>query len=311
MARTRPLAAAMNLPLRVVILLALPLAAIALPMPERARFDSLDRQDGTPVRIDALLYVPTGAVPRGGRAAVIALHGCGGMYSGAKSRRDQLSERHTAQAEALLAAGYVVLFPDSFGPRGRREICTTRLSERSVRPAQRRLDALGALAWLGQQADVDPARIALLGWSHGGTTTLAAVNAGDAQVAAFRDATGAPPFFRTAIAFYPGCTASLRDARWRPATALAILIGSADDWTPAAACEQLGARGDEARWPLDVTVYAGAHHGFDAPGDQVRLCDDVPNGVRPGAGVHVGAHPRSRGLANAKVAAILKEALAP
>jgi dienelactone hydrolase len=275
------------------------------------RFDSLDRQDGAPVRIDALLFVPEGAVPQGGRAAVIALHGCGGMYSGARSRRDQLSERHAAQAEALLAAGYVVLFPDSFGSRGRHEVCTIRLGERSIRPAQRRLDALGALAWLGRQADVDPARIALLGWSHGGSTTLAAVNAGDAQVAAFREAGGAPPFFRTAIAFYPGCTASLRDALWKPATSLAILIGSADDWTPAEACAKLGARGDQAKWPLEVTVYSDAHHGFDGPGEKVRLRKDVPNGVRPGEGVHVGAHPRSREQAKAKVAAILKDALAP
>jgi dienelactone hydrolase len=250
-------------------------------------------------------------VPKGGRAAVIALHGCGGLYSSAKARRDQLSERHAAQADALLAKGYVVLFPDSFGPRGLREVCTTRAGERTIRAAQRRLDALGALAWLGRQADVDPARIALLGWSQGGTTTLAAVNAGDAQVAAFRAASGAPPFFRTAIAFYPGCTVSLRDARWKPATALAILIGSADDWTPSEACEQLGRRGREAQWPLDVTVYAGAHHGFDGPGEEVRHRRDVPNGVRPGEGVHVGAHPRSRELANAKVAAILRQALAP
>ena len=301
----------MNRLLRMAALLLLPLAATALPLPERVRFDSLDRQDGAPVRIDALLFVPEGAVPKGGRAAVIALHGCGGMYSGGKARLGQLSERHAAQAEALLAAGYAVLFPDSFGSRGRREVCTVRLGERSIRPAQRRLDALGALAWLGRQADVDPARIALLGWSHGGSTTLAAVNAGDAQVAAFRETTGAPPFFRTAVAFYPGCTASLRDARWQPAVALAILIGSADDWTPAEPCAELGARGREAQWPLDVTVYADAHHGFDAPGDTVRLRKDVPNGVRPGEGVHVGAHARSREQANAKVAAILKAALAP
>jgi dienelactone hydrolase len=292
------------------VALLLPIIATADPVAERVRFDSLDRRDGAPVRIDALLHVPEGVAPQGGRAAVIALHGCGGMYSAAKGREDRLSERHAAQARALVAAGYAVLFPDSFGSRGRREICTTASSERSIRPAQRRLDALGALKWLGQQADIDPSRIALLGWSHGGSTTLAAVNGGDPRVTGFREAPDAPPFFRTAIAFYPGCNVSLRDGRWKPAAPLVILIGADDDWTPAAPCEALGARGRDAKWPLEVVVYPQAHHGFDAPGGTVRLRRDVPNGARPGEGVHVGPNPKARDEANAKVAAILREALA-
>ncbi|MDH4180492.1 MAG: dienelactone hydrolase family protein [Betaproteobacteria bacterium] len=292
------------------VLLALPLAAFAQPAPERVRFESLDLVEGEPVRIEGLLFVPEGAAPEGGRAAVIALHGCGGIYSDAKGREGRLSARHAAQARSLVAAGYAVLLPDSFGPRGRREVCTIPSAERTIRPAQRRLDALGALRWLGRQADIDPSRIALLGWSHGGSTTLAAVNAADPQVAAFREARDAPPFFRTAIAFYPGCNVSLRDARWKPAVPLAILIGADDDWTPAAPCEALGVRGRDAKWPLEVTVYPGAHHGFDAPGGEVRLLRNVPNGAKPGEGVHVGPNPKAREEANAKVAAILREALA-
>lgn len=291
------------------LLLALPLIVSAQVAPERVRFDSLDRPDGVPVRLEGLLLVPEGAAPQGGRAAVIALHGCGGMYGAAKGREDQLSERHAAQARALVAAGYAVLFPDSFGPRGKRQVCTIPSSERTIRAVQRRLDALGALRWLGRQADIDPSRIALLGWSHGGSTTLATVNAGDPRVAAFREARDAPPFFRTAIAFYPGCSVSLRDARWKPAAPLAILIGADDDWTPAAPCEALGVRGRDEKWPLEVVVYPEAHHGFDAPSGTVRPRRDVPNGVKPGAGVHVGPHPKARDEANAKVAAILREAL--
>lgn len=294
----------------VAALFVLPLAVNAQMTPERVRFDSLDRPDGESVRIEALLFVPEGAAPQGGRAAVIALHGCGGMYSDARGRERQLSARHAEAARTLVAAGYAVLFPDSFGPRGKREVCTIPAAERTIRPAQRRLDALGALRWLGRQADIDPSRIALLGWSHGGSTTLAAVNASDPQVAAFREARDAPPFFRTAIAFYPGCTVSLRDARWKPAVPLAILIGADDDWTPAARCEALDARGRDAKWPLEVAVYPEAHHGFDAPSGTLRLRRDVPNGVRPGEGVHVGPNPKAREEANAKVAAILREALA-
>jgi dienelactone hydrolase len=138
---------------------------------------------------------------------------------------------------------------------------------------------------------------------------LATVDAGNAGVSAFRDAKDAPPFFRTAIAFYPGCAPALRDAKWQPATSLTILIGAADDWTPARPCEDLAARGREAKWPLDVVVYPGAYHGFDAPTGEVRLRRDVPNGVRPGEGVHVGPDTAAREDANRRVDALLREQL--
>lgn len=284
-------------------------AASALPAPASVAFDSLDRVDGAPVRIEARLYVPAGATPATGRPAVVGLHGCGGLD--APGHPGRLSARHAAHVAAWLDAGYAVLLPDSLGPRGVRELCTTATRERTITAARRRLDALGALAWLQARPDIDAARIALVGWSHGGSTVLAALDAADARVAAAAAAEATRPFFRTAIAFYPGCAASLRDARWRPATPLAILIGADDDWTPAAPCVALAARGRDAGWPLDVVVYPGAVHGFDAPSGRVRVRRDVPNGVRPGEGVSVGPDPRAREEAGAKVAAILKDALAP
>lgn len=284
----------------------LPLAVLAAPGPERVRFDSLDRDGDAAVTLTGLLFRPEAPVPDGGRPAVIALHGCGGMFSAARGRSDYLSERHAMHAQRFVDAGYVVLFPDSFGPRGRREVCTVRMNERTITSFQRRLDAIGALVWLRLQPGIDPRRIALLGWSHGGSATLASVNAGDPHVADL--VAGSAPYFRTAIAFYPGCSASLRNAKWSPAVPLTILIGGDDDWTPASSCEVLHARGKAVKWPLDVVVYPGAHHGFDAPSGKVRVRTDVPNGVRPGAGVHVGPEPKAREDALAKVDAILRAA---
>jgi dienelactone hydrolase len=290
------------------LMIGVPLAAFALPTPERVRFPSLDSSDGRPVEIEALLFRPAGPVPTGGVAAVIALHGCGGAYSIVEGKRDQLNERHAARAKAMLAAGYVVLFPDSFGPRGAREICTIRSGERTIDAERRRLDALGALRWLGAQSGIAKDRIALLGWSHGGSTLLASIDAGSDAVAAFRGSSDAP-FFRAAVAFYPGCTPSWRSERWRPSSPTRIHIGAADDWTPAEPCERLGTRAHERGWPLEVTVHPGAHHGFDAPRGKVRLRADVPNGVAPGKGVHVGADPTTRDDANRKVDAFLREML--
>jgi dienelactone hydrolase len=285
-------------------------AAHALPAAERVRFESLDRDDGRPVMIDALLLRPATTPATADSPAVIALHGCGGLFSAGRGREKELSERHAAHAEAMLAAGYIVLLPDSFGSRGVREVCTIRAGERTINPQRRRLDTLGALQWLAAQPGVTRDRIALVGWSHGGSTTLATINAGNREVASFRAATAAPPFFRGAVAFYPGCTAASRDAHWRPSVPTRILIGAADDWTPASSCEALGKRARENAWPLEVTVYAGAYHGFDSPRGKVVHRTDVPNGVNPGQGVHVGPDPAAREDANRKLAAFLRETLA-
>jgi dienelactone hydrolase len=280
--------------------------ALALPTPERVRFDSLDRDGDGAVRIEALLYKPDGKAPEGGWPAVIALHGCGGLYSGVKSRRDEPSERHAARAEAMLAAGHVVLLPDSFRSRGLEQICTSRVDQHAIPAARRRLDALGALAWLRSRTDIALDRIALLGWSHGGSTVLATIDASDPIVARLTAQDG----FRAAVAFYPGCTASMRSERWRPSAPTRILIGAADDWTPAQPCEALSARAKARGWPLQTTIYEGAHHGFDAPGGRVRLRNDVPGGVNPGRGVHVGPDPKAREDANRRVDAFLIERLA-
>jgi dienelactone hydrolase len=214
------------------------------------------------------------------------------------------------RAEPFLGDGYAVLFPDSFGSRGRREVCTIKRGENPITPVRRRLDALGALAYLAGRSDIARDRIALVGWSHGGSTTLATINVRDREVAAFRDNPGAPPFFRAAVAYYPGCIASLREGeRWQPAAPTRIHIGELDDWTPPKPCVDLGeamaARGE----PLKVVVYADSHHAFDATNGSVVLRTDVPNGINPGQGVHVGANPAARDKAIAKVRAFLKERL--
>jgi dienelactone hydrolase len=97
--------------------------------------------------------------------------------------------------------------------------------------------------------------------------------------------------------------------RWQPAVPTRIHIGAADDWTPAKPCVELGEAMTAHGEPLKVTVYPDSHHGFDAPNGPVVHRTDVPNGVVPGQGVHVGANPAAREKANAKVRAFLNERL--
>ena len=262
------------------------------------------------VRLEGTLVLPPGPAPAGGRPAIVALHGCGGMYSTSGSGRRQLAERMALRGDLLVREGYAVLFVDSFRSRGVREVCTVGRGQRTIKAAQRRLDALAALAYLASRGDVSRQRIALVGWSHGGSSALRAVDIGDPAVAAFVARPDAPPFFRAAVAFYPGCAHPLENAqRYRPGAATRIYIGERDDWTPAATCVELGkamaARGQD----LLVTTYADSYHAFDSPTGEVVHRTDVPNGVHPGKGVHVGPNPAAREAANASVRAFLRERL--
>ena len=147
--------------------------------------------------------------------------------------------------------------------------------------ANRRLDALGAIAYLADRADVDAGRIGLIGWSNGGSTVLAATNL------RHRDVAGAQTQPAFAVAFYPGCDAELRRG-YEAAVPLLMLVGQSDDWTPAAPCRALQREAAGTSRP-ELVGYAGAYHGFDS--DQpVRIRKDVPGGANPGQGVHVGGN---------------------
>jgi dienelactone hydrolase len=289
-------------------------ALAAPPAAEKLSFDSLarDRATGRPVRIDAWLFrSPADGVATQRRPAVIALHGCGGMYSSNPKRHDALSARNREMAAALVDEGYVVLFPDSLRSRGIEEICTLPAGRRPLTTDDRRLDVQGALAYLQQRPDVVADRIGVVGWSHGGATVLAAINRRDTPVAAWRRQAPEPPYLRAAAAFYPGCAAAERPrAGYALAAPLALYVGAADDWTPPEPCIRLAARLAAAGEDVAITVYPGAYHGFDGVSSERRRLD-VPGGVHPGQGVTVAGDPQARVDSHRRLLAFLRARLAP
>jgi dienelactone hydrolase len=285
----------------------------ALIVPERVTFDSFDRDPatGAAVRLTGLLFRPPGDGD-GPRPAVIAFHGCGGMYSVVPSRRESLTLRHQAMGELLAREGYVVLFPDSFRSRGFEEICTIPSRRFPIGMANRLADAQGALAYLQSRPDVVPDRIAALGWSHGGSTVLALENAKQPAVAQWKEYTGSPPYFRAAVAFYPGCIDSLRAPDgYAVAAPLTLFIAGSDDWTAPKPCIDLADRLIAAKQPVTITVYPHTYHGFDGPPSQGRLHLEVPNGVNPGAGVTIAPNPAAREDAYAQLRRFLHAEIGP
>ncbi len=270
--------------------------AASAAVPQELSFNSLD---GTALKV--LVFQPgASAVPATAKTGtVVALHGCGGLYASTGARKGQLNARHQAMADLLVAEGYSVVFPDSLTSRGETEICTQKIGTRKIDQTERRADALATLAWVAAQPWAQASRIALLGWSHGGSAVLSATNASRADV----DGQTVKP--AVAVAFYPGCTASLKSG-YKPSAPLILMLGEKDDWTPPGPCQALGkAAGAE------VNVYPDSYHDFDNPAGQVRLRMDVPNGLNPGQGVHAGPNPAAREQAYARLREVLKAGLAP
>jgi len=176
--------------------------------------------------------------------AVVLLHGCNGNWK----RLDQRWGKRVA------SWGYVTLTVDSFGPRGLKNTC-------GGAPVDLAFDAYRALNYLVQQPFVDPARVAALGFSQGGWLALTSVEHGAVEHSS-------PYKFKAAIAFYPPCLGF----KGNMTVPTLILVGEADDWTPAVECRNMVEGKDDwgisrhqgAGVPMKLVVYPGAYHAFDA-----------------------------------------------
>jgi dienelactone hydrolase len=239
---------------------------------------------GDEVTLRAELFRPEGGGPF---PAVVALHGCAGLY-----RKDgSIAERDADWAEYLRQSGFLVLLPDSFGSRGEGSQCRVRKRE-ILTWRERASDAFAALGHLQSRADVKRDAIALLGWSNGGLTVLHVL-----RQAAERGQTG----FAKAAAFYPPCRQVLERGNWQTRTPFLILIGEADDWTPPGPCRDLvgDAKADGA--PVSIVTYPGAYHDFDHPNLPVRQLKGLSATPNDSGAAHVGTNPAARDDARTRV----------
>lgn len=231
--------------------------------------------------------VPDGPGPFPG---VVVLHNCAGLDGPGASIT-------TGWADFLVANGYAVALTDSFGPRNRIGGVCTAPGPTWVRPLIRGSDAHKGREALQAHPKVDKTRIGMMGGSNGGVAVLAAAN--QHWTAENRWTGNGGPGFRAAIAFYPEC--GIGYGEWTVTRSIAgvkssgsyvsnvpmlILIGDADDWTPASACTNMlqSAAGE----PIAMKVYPGAHHSFDNPAQPVIFNPRATNINRPAGGATVG-----------------------
>lgn len=231
-----------------------------MPLPEKVTFQSADGK----TRLTAYLFKPEGSHPAK-TPAVVMLHGRRGPYSTlAKGRYDAstLSRRHQEWGHLWARQGYAALLVDSFGSRGYPKGFPrfsygdrpAELDEVTVRP----LDADGALVWLNTRSDILSDRIALQGWSNGGSAALATMvlknRAGD---------------FRGALVFYAGCALK---GQFRsgllPYAPVRMFHGTDDEQVSSRRCADLAEKSRANGADIEITLYPGAMHDFDDPGER-------------------------------------------
>ena len=238
--------------------------AMAASLPARVTFASADG------RTTLVGYVFLPEEPHAARVpAVVMMHGRAGAHSSlanGKYDASTLSKRHQQWGQIWAQQGYLAVLVDGFGPRGypngfprfSYDSRPEELNEVTVRP----LDAYGALAYLRSRGDVLADRIALQGWSNGGSATLATMSETAPGIAKPAPATG----FRAGLAFYPACglKGQFTDG-FKPYAPVRVFHGSADEEVSPKRCADLVAKSQAIGGDIQFQLYSGATHGFDDP----------------------------------------------
>lgn len=200
------------------------------------------RKEGKPVVLAGELRLPRPGNDR--LPVVVLLHGSGGI-----------SGYVTDWEQDLNAMGVATFVIDSFTARG---ITRTNDDQSQLGRLAMIVDAYRALDLLARHPRIDPARIALMGFSRGGQAALYA------SVKRFQRMHGpAGQEFAAYIPFYPGCNTAFREDENVADKPIRLFHGGADDYVPVAPCrsyvERLKAKGKD----VQLTEYPGAGHVFD------------------------------------------------
>ena len=201
-----------------------------------------DKTGATAVTIAGELRIPrgtTGRVP-----AVVLLHGSGGVNGG-----------HEYWAKHFNEMGIAAFLLDSFSQRG---ITSTSTNQALLGRLNMVLDAYRSFDVLAAHPRIDPARIAVMGFSRGGQSALYS------SMRRFQQLWNPKAVFALHIPLYASCTTTfIGDTD--VTGPIRQHHGQADDYVTVGPCrpyfERLRAAGRDAQ----LIEYPDAHHGYDNP----------------------------------------------
>lgn len=201
------------------------------------------KKDGKRDAIAAELRIPRPGTDR--LPAVILMHG----ISGIPGSVDEWSQY-------LNSMGVATFVVDSYTGRG----LPHGMAPGAPSAGARIVDAYRALELLSKHPRIDPDRIAIMGFSHGGWAALYSSLKRFARMHGPADGRT----FAAHIVFYPGCVQTYLEGDDILDKPIRIFHGSADDQLPVEPCREYAARLRKAGKDVVLTEYAGAHHAFDA-----------------------------------------------
>jgi len=210
------------------------------------------------------LFRPPEAASARRRPAVVLLPGLGGI---AESREPRYG--------AFLAErGYVALACDTFAERGAGGASLLRRAL-TISETMMAADAFAALRRLAADPDVDPDRIAVVGFSYGG---LAAILCAYEPIARLLGGAAGPRFCAHASLY--GCSVARLREPVTTGAPVAILVGDRDRNVDldhvAAIADDLRRGGSD----VDLRIFAGARHQWDGPHRETTRVRPSPRRMR-------------------------------
>jgi dienelactone hydrolase len=200
-------------------------------------------KNGKQATVSGLLRLPRG--PSGRVPAVILQHGSGGVGA-----------REEYWSRFFNDFGIATFLLDSFSGRG---IVQTSTDQAQLGRLNMILDGYRSFDVLASHARIDPQRIAIMGFSRGGQSTLyAAMNR-------FRQMWNPRANFAAYIPLYPSCDMTFIDDTDLAAAPVRQFHGQADDWVAVAPCRPYFERLRAAGRDVKLTEYPEAHHSYDNP----------------------------------------------
>lgn len=241
---------------------------------------SFQNQDG--LTLQGKLFSPSAPATAGTRPAVIMLHGCAGIYNS----YGNVSSIYREWGDRLVAAGYAALLVDSFTARGTKNECGNGAGVGVSEIFDRPKDVDAAYDFLVTHlAEVNPGKIGVLGWSHGGSTVLSSMATTQAVDPTQPNPNASTKPLKVGIAFYPGCGLSdfacgtqtngnpascwggLSQSQWDSYSPIYFFHGTADTTTSLQHCNTRINRAASipGGGSLTMTAYDNAEHSFDDP----------------------------------------------
>lgn len=201
-------------------------------------------KDGKPTIIAGELRLPRGGTDR--LPAVVLVHGSGG-----------LGAHHERWSQELNGIGIATFIVDGFTGRGLQAVFQDQAQLGRLAMV---FDVYRVLALLAAHPRLDPARIAILGGSRGGSVALRA------SMKRFQRAYASEGLeFAAYLSFYGGCNPTYIDDTDVSDKPIRLFHGTADDYVPVAPCRAYIERLRSVGKDVQLTEYPDAWHQFDNP----------------------------------------------